>query len=95
MSIEERKRRGNVFSEFFFHSLSRVGKKTFFFFTHALLLLLNKLQQQNSYVEQYAADGKAAAELDAQEALGPIIKVALETSKLREFTGRDKPTVVT
>ena len=49
----------------------------------------------NSYVEQYAADGKAAAALDAQEALGPIIKVALETSKLREFTGRDKPTVIT
>ena len=52
-------------------------------------------QKKNRYVEQYAADGKAAAALDAQEALGPIIKVALETSKLREFTGRDKPTVIT
>ena len=79
----------------FFFFLFRASEKKLLFFTHALLLLLNKLQQQNSYVEQYAADGKAAAELDAQEALGPIIKVALETSKLREFTGRDKPTVIT
>ena len=60
----------------------------FLFFTFNLL-------HRHRYVEQYAADGKAAAALDAQEALGPIIKVALETSKLREFTGRDKPTVIT
>jgi phosphoglucomutase len=47
------------------------------------------------YVEQYAADGAAAADTDAQEALAPIIAVALETSRLAEFTGRDKPTVIT
>jgi phosphoglucomutase len=47
------------------------------------------------YVEQYAADGVAAADTDAQAALAPIIKVALETSRLPEFTGRDKPTVIT
>jgi len=46
------------------------------------------------YVEQYSAD-PAAADVDAQEALGPIIEVALATSKLAEFTGRDKPTVIT
>jgi len=64
--------------------------------THELLLFLPRNpQSKNRYVEQYAADGKAAASLDAQEALGPIIKVALETSKLREFTGREKPTVIT
>ena len=47
------------------------------------------------YVEQYAADGVAAAGLDAQEALAPIIQVALSTSRLAEFTGRDAPTVIT
>ena len=74
----------------------------FFFFSFSfdsrassLPLLPETTTNKNSYVEQYAADGKAAASLDAQEALGPIIKVALETSKLREFTGRDKPTVIT
>ena len=46
------------------------------------------------YVEQYSAD-PAAADVDAQEALGPIIEVALATSKLAEFTGRDKPTGIT
>ena len=46
------------------------------------------------YVEQFSAD-PAAADTDAQEALGPIIGVALATSKLAEFTGRDKPTVIT
>ena len=33
--------------------------------------------------------------LDAQEALKPIIETALEVSKLKEFTGREKPTVIT
>ena len=47
------------------------------------------------YVEQYAADGAGAAGTDAQEALAPIIGVALATSKLADFTGRDKPTVIT
>jgi len=46
------------------------------------------------YVEQYSAD-PAALDQDAQDALGPIIGVALATSKLAEFTGRDKPTVIT
>ena len=31
----------------------------------------------------------------AQEVLSPIIAIALEKSKLQEFTGRDKPTVIT
>jgi phosphoglucomutase len=47
------------------------------------------------YVEQYAADGAAAADVDAADALADIIKVALDTSRLAEFTGRDKPTVIT
>jgi hypothetical protein len=33
--------------------------------------------------------------VDAQEALGPIIKTALVTSKLAELTGRNSPTVIT
>ena len=46
------------------------------------------------YIEQYEAD-TATHGMDAQEALGPLIKLALETSKLTEFTGRKEPTVIT
>jgi len=45
------------------------------------------------YIEQYEAD-TATHGMDAQEALGPLIKLALETSKLTEFTGRKEPTVI-
>jgi len=46
------------------------------------------------YIEQYSADPSTYGN-DAQESLGPIIKVALGISRLQEFTGRDKPTVIT
>ena len=46
------------------------------------------------YIEQYETD-EAKMMIDAQEALKPIIETALEVSKLQEFTGRDKPTVIT
>ena len=46
------------------------------------------------YSEQYEAD-VAKQGADAQDALAPLIKVALETSKLAEFTGRESPTVIT
>jgi phosphoglucomutase len=46
------------------------------------------------YIEQYT-DDKARLKEDAQVALKDIIKVALDLSKLQEFTGRDKPTVIT
>ncbi|KAK9804971.1 hypothetical protein WJX73_005729 [Symbiochloris irregularis] len=46
------------------------------------------------YIEQYTSDTSKQKE-DAQEALGPIIKLALELSQLQKFTGRDKPTVIT
>ena len=46
------------------------------------------------YVEQYETDAKKQL-VDAQQALAPLIGVALTVSKLKEFTGRDKPTVIT
>jgi len=46
------------------------------------------------YIEQYESD-ESKFLLDAQDALKPIIETALEVSKLQEFTGRDKPTVIT
>lgn len=46
------------------------------------------------YIEQYSAD-PSKHDMDAQVALAPIIKVALDISKLQEFTGREKPTVIT
>lgn len=46
------------------------------------------------YIEQFSED-ESKLGLDAQEALKPIIDLALETSRLKEFTGRDKPTVIT
>ncbi|GAX78807.1 hypothetical protein CEUSTIGMA_g6244.t1 [Chlamydomonas eustigma] len=46
------------------------------------------------YIEQYSND-PTQYEKDAQEALAPIIKVALELSQLEKFTGRERPTVIT
>jgi phosphoglucomutase len=46
------------------------------------------------YIEQYSDDVSKHKE-DAQAALAPIIAVALDISKLAEFTGREKPTVIT
>ena len=46
------------------------------------------------YIEQYESDADKQ-NVDAQEALAPLIQVALETSKLKDFTGRDSPTVIT
>lgn len=46
------------------------------------------------YIEQFSDDTSIHGK-DAQEALAPIIKTALDMSKLTEFTGREKPTVIT
>jgi phosphoglucomutase len=46
------------------------------------------------YVEKYEPE-VAAQGLDAQVALKPFIDVALRVSRLAEFTGRGKPTVIT
>jgi len=46
------------------------------------------------YVEKYSRNAAEYGE-DAQVGLKPLIEVALALSKLPEFTGRDKPTVIT
>lgn len=46
------------------------------------------------YIEAYTQD-QSLFEADAQDVLKEIIGTALEVSKLQEFTGRDKPTVIT
>ncbi|KDP22352.1 hypothetical protein JCGZ_26183 [Jatropha curcas] len=46
------------------------------------------------YIEQFEPD-VSKHELDAQTALKPLIDLALSVSKLKEFTGREKPTVIT
>jgi phosphoglucomutase len=46
------------------------------------------------YIEQYTND-PTQYERDAQEVLGPIIKVALELSQMVKLTGRERPTVIT
>eukprot|EP00741_Cyanophora_paradoxa_P018917 tig00021105_g18262.t1 len=46
------------------------------------------------YVEQYT-DEPAKLELDTAVALKPIIDLALSLSQLKQFTGREKPTVIT
>lgn len=46
------------------------------------------------YIDSYENDA-AKYELDAQVVLRPLIEIALEISKLREFTGRNEPTVIT
>lgn len=49
------------------------------------------------YVERYVAKEKGAEELgrETQEGLKGLIEVALELSKLKEYLGREKPTVIT
>ncbi|KAE8710293.1 Phosphoglucomutase [Hibiscus syriacus] len=46
------------------------------------------------YIEQYEKDSSKTGR-DSQEALAPLVEVALKLSKLQEFTGRSAPTVVT
>uniref|UniRef100_A0A0A9D5P9 Uncharacterized protein n=1 Tax=Arundo donax TaxID=35708 RepID=A0A0A9D5P9_ARUDO len=46
------------------------------------------------YIEQFESDTSKHG-LDAQTALKPLIELALSVSKLKDFTGRDKPTVIT
>lgn len=46
------------------------------------------------YIEAYTDDA-SKYEMDAQDVLKSIIGTALEVSKLKDFTGREKPTVIT
>ncbi|XP_020413099.1 phosphoglucomutase, chloroplastic isoform X2 [Prunus persica] len=46
------------------------------------------------YIEQYEPDA-SKHDADAQTALKPLIDLALFVSKLKDFTGREKPTVIT
>jgi len=46
------------------------------------------------YVEKYSKDESEYGK-DAQDGLKPLIEVALSVSKLKEYTGRDKPDVIT
>ncbi|KAI3875436.1 hypothetical protein MKX03_036770 [Papaver bracteatum] len=46
------------------------------------------------YIEQFEPD-ISKHDVDAQIALKPLIDLALSVSKLKEFTGREKPTVIT
>lgn len=46
------------------------------------------------YIEQFEPD-VSKHDLDAQTALKPLIDLALSVSKLKDFTGREKPTVIT
>lgn len=46
------------------------------------------------YVEKYSNNPAEYANA-TQEALKPLIDVALELSQLRKYTGRDEPTVIT
>ncbi|KAJ0094201.1 hypothetical protein Patl1_15483 [Pistacia atlantica] len=46
------------------------------------------------YIEQYEKDPSKTGR-DSQEALAPLVEVALKLSKMQEFTGRLAPTVIT
>lgn len=49
------------------------------------------------YVEQYVPPEAGSEKLfaDAAKTLEPLVNVALTLSKMKELTGRDKPTVIT
>ncbi|KAJ7942918.1 putative Phosphoglucomutase [Quillaja saponaria] len=46
------------------------------------------------YIEQYEKDSSKTRR-DSQEALAPLVEVALKLSKMQEYTGRSAPTVIT
>ncbi|KAI9593608.1 hypothetical protein BDF19DRAFT_447295 [Syncephalis fuscata] len=46
------------------------------------------------YVERYESD-YSKYDLDAQVALKPVVDTALDIAQLKEYTGRDRPTVIT
>ncbi|XP_073059456.1 phosphoglucomutase, cytoplasmic [Primulina eburnea] len=46
------------------------------------------------YIEQYEKDPSKTGR-DSQQALAPLVEVALKLSKMQEFTGRSAPTVIT
>ncbi|KAF1862426.1 hypothetical protein Lal_00026959 [Lupinus albus] len=46
------------------------------------------------YIEQYEKDPSKIGRL-SQDALAPLVEVALKLSKMQEFTGRSSPTVIT
>ncbi|MBA0706278.1 hypothetical protein Golax_018400 [Gossypium laxum] len=46
------------------------------------------------YIEQYEKDSSKTGR-DSQEALAPLVEVALKLSKMLDFTGRSAPTVIT
>ncbi len=46
------------------------------------------------YIESYEADA-SKHDVDTQKALSPLIQLAEEIAQIKQFTGRDKPTVIT
>ncbi|KAG8062331.1 hypothetical protein GUJ93_ZPchr0003g16546 [Zizania palustris] len=46
------------------------------------------------YIEQYEKDSSKTGR-DSQDALSPLVDVALKLSKMQEYTGRSAPTVIT
>ena len=46
------------------------------------------------YIEKYSNNPSEYA-TDTQKALEPLIRVALDISRLKYYTGREKPTVIT
>jgi len=48
------------------------------------------------YIEKYqSADDVDALEMETADALQPLVALALDIARVREFTGRDEPTVIT
>ena len=48
------------------------------------------------YIEKYQApDAADALEMETADALKPLVDLALDLAQVREFTGRDEPTVIT
>ncbi|OAY77755.1 Phosphoglucomutase, chloroplastic, partial [Ananas comosus] len=46
------------------------------------------------YIEQFEPD-VSKHDMDAETALKPLIDIALSVAKLKDFTGSEKPTVIT
>ncbi|KAL0372734.1 UNVERIFIED_CONTAM: Phosphoglucomutase, cytoplasmic [Sesamum calycinum] len=63
-------------------------------FTKMVLNCLWRHHDYHPFIEQYEKDSSKTGR-DSQEALAPLVDVALKLSKMKEFTGRSAPTVIT
>ncbi|KAG0216371.1 Phosphoglucomutase-2 [Mortierella sp. NVP41] len=99
-SVSKKQASGQIFSPFYSDCfiVSATGVRIIFEDGSRLIIRLSGTGSQGAtvrlYVEKYESN-PAKYQDKTQEALRPLIEVALKLSQLTEFTGRKEPTVIT